>query len=119
MNITNNTGQVMISMVNPTKMLLQTLENMFCNVAKLIPICLWRMVKPMKISWKALILMNCTFNSVLKKLLLKDSAKTSLEPNLIQSTLDPNKEIAEYKLKKSLKPQLKLQMVKLTKSWDI
>lgn len=88
MNITNNTGQVMISMVKPTKMLLQTLENMLCNVANLIPICLWMMVKPMKISWKALKLMNCTFNSVLKKLLLRDSAKTNLETNSIQTMLD-------------------------------
>lgn len=46
------------------------------------------MMTAMKISWKALKLMNCTFNSVLKKSLLKDSAKTSLEPNSIQTMLD-------------------------------
>jgi len=56
----------------------------------------------MKISWKALKLMNCTFNSVLKKLLLKDSAKTSSETNLIQSSEDPKQE-PNHQLKKSLK----------------
>lgn len=46
---------------------------------------MWMMVMPMKISWKALKLMNCTFNSGPKKLLLKDSAKTNLETNSIKT----------------------------------
>merc|ERR1711893_38178 len=78
------TGPVMI-LARTSQMLLQTPEIMFYSAAKLIPTFMNLVAMARKISWKVRKPMNYTFNSVPKKLLLKDFAKTNSETNSMQN----------------------------------